>query len=241
MIVGISGKMGSGKDTVAKLLQAVSTPEDTFWHGNAILYATEPGPNLKCDWKIKKFGDKLKEIASLLTGIPREKFEDQEFKMSNLGPEWNTEKVWPDSSMGKGRGGQTMTTEIIPMTVREFLQKLGNDSIKLNLHWDTWKNALFIDYKAELQTNGKVGYPNWIISDMRYIDECEAVKIRGGYTVRVNRPNNPHPVSTHMSETGLDNYEGFDFVVNNEGTVEDLVIKVKMLLTLLKNKDVYSR
>ena len=31
-------------------------------------------------WEIKKFAGKLKQIASLLTGIPIEKFEDQEFK-----------------------------------------------------------------------------------------------------------------------------------------------------------------
>lgn len=227
-LLGISGKIGSGKDTIAKLMQAVSIPEDAFWYQNAILYATEPGPNLKCDWKIKKFGDKLKEVASLLTSIPREKFEDQEFKMSNLGPEWNI-----DSHIEAG----TPT----PMTVREFLQKLGNDSIKLHLHWDTWKNALFIDYKTVLQADGKVGYPNWIISDMRYTDECEAIKERGGYTLRVNRPNNPHPVSNHMSETGLDNYDKFDFVINNEGTIEDLVIRVKGLLMILKSKDVSIR
>lgn len=58
-IIGVSGYSGSGKDTVGKIIQKLCP---------------------KSNWQIKKFAGKLKEIASLLTGIPALKFEDQEFK-----------------------------------------------------------------------------------------------------------------------------------------------------------------
>ncbi len=58
MIIGISGYSGSGKDLVGTIIQEISLNK----------------------WHIKKWAGKLKTIASILTGIPVEKFEDQEFK-----------------------------------------------------------------------------------------------------------------------------------------------------------------
>ena len=52
--------------------------------------------------------------------------------------------------------------------------------------------------------------------------------------IRINRPQyldnglvirkNEHP-----SETALDDYDGFDYVIENDGTVQDLIDKVKSL------------
>ena len=33
----------------------------------------------------------------------------------------------------------------------------------------------------------------------------------------------------HLSETSLDDYDGFDYVIENDGTVQDLIDKVKSL------------
>jgi hypothetical protein len=68
-IISISGKIGSGKDTVAEMIQN--------------LYPDTP------KWEIRKFADKLKQISSLILNIPVEKFEDQEFKKLSAGPEWD--------------------------------------------------------------------------------------------------------------------------------------------------------
>ncbi len=67
MIIGINGYAGSGKDTVGTILQQID--KDSHW-------------------EIKKWAGKLKQVAELLTGIPVEKFEDQEFKKTNLGKQW---------------------------------------------------------------------------------------------------------------------------------------------------------
>jgi hypothetical protein len=61
-LIGISGKIGVGKDTIGTIIQGLLLTNK----------------NQSSD--IKKFAGKLKQTASLLTGVPVEKFEDQEFK-----------------------------------------------------------------------------------------------------------------------------------------------------------------
>jgi len=79
MIIGINGKIGSGKDTVGKIIQWLTKPE---LDGQYIGFQTYDDATLErlSPFKIKKFAGKLKQTASLLTGIPIEMWEDQEFK-----------------------------------------------------------------------------------------------------------------------------------------------------------------
>lgn len=67
MIIGLSGKMGSGKDLFFKLL-------------------SELQPQHK--WQNKKFAGKLKEVASLISGASIQMWEDPEFKKTNMGDDW---------------------------------------------------------------------------------------------------------------------------------------------------------
>lgn len=192
MLIGISGKIGSGKDTAAELFQE--------------LY---PGAN----FEIKKFAGKLKQIATMLTGIPTEKFEEQEFKQTYLGKEWSKFTT-------SGEFGDIVTEE--KMTVRDLLQKLGTEAMRVGLHENVWVNATMADYNVE---------KNWIITDVRFPNEAWAVKQKG-ILIRINRDNLPVS-SNHPSETSLDNFSHFDFVIDNNGSIEDLRKKLSALT--LKN------
>lgn len=148
----------------------------------------------------KKFAGKLKQVASILLGEPVESFEDRWFKESVLDYSW-----WKVNKDGES-----------PMYVREFLQILGTEGLRNNLHQNVWVNALFADYRpAKLS---EYNPSNWVISDVRFINEAQAIKDRGGYVIRIDRPG-VKPVNNHSSETGLDNWD-FDFKVAN---VSDLV------------------
>ncbi len=68
MIVTISGKAGSGKDEVARIIQ-------------------ERLPAL--DWQVKRWADKLKVVAGLILNTPAKRFEDRSYKESELGSEWD--------------------------------------------------------------------------------------------------------------------------------------------------------
>jgi len=93
-IIGISGYSGSGKDTVGRIIQYLHCD---FQEDVAVELAIHPDNDWLLEeqsgWEIKKWAGKLKQVASLLTGIPIEKFEDQEFKKTVLGPEWTTWKT----------------------------------------------------------------------------------------------------------------------------------------------------
>lgn len=85
-------------------------------------------------------------------------------------------------------------------------------------------------------------YQNWIVTDCRFENELKAVKDRGGVSIRVNRTPriiklsentsyefNPVLDEEHYSETALDNAE-FDYTIDNNGTVEELIEKVREVL-----------
>lgn len=209
MIIGINGKMGSGKDTVAEII-------------NELLITNGETP-----FENKKFAGKLKTIASILTGIPVEKFEDQEFKKSLLAPEWGTVKENPLNSITPFN--DTKFNHL--MSVRELLQKLGTEAMRDGLHTNVWVNALFADYNpgytiSPLDVDNKAP-DNWIITDMRFPNEMEAVKDRGGLTIRITRPDSAK--ESHISETALDDAK-FNYEILNDSTLEDLVKKVRGIL-----------
>jgi hypothetical protein len=219
MLIGISGRIGSGKDTVGSIIQYL-TAKDI---GSDCMKRIRAGLSIEghhnSDFQIKKFAGKLKLIGSILSGIVADQFEDQEFKKLYMGVDWD-------------------------MTYREFLQKLGTEAMRDGLHVNVWVNALFADYKCiggkmipvpkEDEYNPKYReYPNWIITDMRFPNEMEAVEQRKGITIRVHRDlhnGNAHisPIP-HASETALDDAK-FDYEIINDGTLEDLVEKVKEIL-----------
>lgn len=208
MIIGISGYIGSGKDTVAKIMQYLDQHYDgSFEEWDRSSNFHKAVYDKKGKWQLRKWAGKLKEVATLLTGIPVENFEDQEFKKTEMGAMWG-------------------------MSVREFLQKLGTEGLRDGLHKNVWVNALMSEYKI-----GKEGCPNWIISDTRFPNEAQAIKDVGGIVIRVNReaalqaPENPlfKRARMHPSETALEYWE-FDEVIDNNGTIEDLIPKVKEIM-----------
>ena len=59
-----------------------------------------------------------------------------------------------------------------------------------------------------------------MVTDVRFRNEADAIRARGGVVVRINRPGIEAP-NDHISEHDLDGY-AFDYFVDNDGTIEDL-------------------
>lgn len=227
MIIGINGYAGSGKDTVGTIIQYLKAkPQNTSLEDVLDFPLTHQWwLEDMSTWEIKKWAGKLKAIASMLTGINQEKFEDQEFKKTNLGPQWDCN---PPGKVG--------TVYRQPMTVRDFLQKLGTDAIRDGLHTNAWVNALMADYTpTQVQwSDGPLGgyedgpMPNWIITDTRFPNEAQAIKDAGGLVIRVDRPG-VKPINDHPSEVGLDNWK-FDYKIANVSDLKALTGTVEMIL-----------
>lgn len=242
MIIGVNGYAGSGKDTVGIIIQYLTCKnvggislEEILKHYNEDAWWLEE----QSGWEIKKWAGKLKVIASILTGINQEKFEDQEFKKTNLSHHWSTLK----HKAGTRQDGifpKNINMEIVPMTVREFLQRLGTDALRDGLHTNTWVNALMADYTpTQVQwSDGPLGgykdgpMPNWIITDTRFPNEAHAIKNAGGIIIRIDRPGFA-PINDHPSEVGLDNWN-FDYKIAN---VSDIVSLSLSVLNILKKEN----
>jgi hypothetical protein len=240
MILGISGKIGVGKDTVGKIIKYHVYNKQRIESGfNPInsFNQFDDGFPRETNWEIKKFADALKEIVCILTGCTREQLESQEFKNSFLFNGWildaEKHKEFMEKNGKKGMGAM--------FSYRYILQQLGTDLLRDQLHPDVWVNALMskykptsISYSLKRKRGGQTHFgeaPNWIVTDVRFENEARAIKERGGINIRLNSyPSYKDRTSfEHISETALDNYS-FDEIIDNNGTIEELIVKVKEIL-----------
>lgn len=112
---------------------------------------------------------------------------------------------------------------------RELLQQLGIELIKNKIN-----NKLLINRILEDIEVFSYFYDIIIINDARLIDEIEEVKekYKDSICIRIirNKENNLTKMEKqHITETGLDNYNNFDYVINNN-SYEELVSSINNIL-----------
>lgn len=285
-LIGISGKKNSGKDLVGEIIRSLiwhfktggsvetfnskhfNTLHEVYQHEHLLLEYSK--------FKVKKFAEGLKQVASIILNCSREQFEDETFKNKILGEEWwyyqetNNPIVIPFlTDFYKGQREylkKVFHAKLIKPTVRDFLKKLGNEAGRNNVHPNIWVNFLMRDYNK---------YSHWIVTDIRFKNEARVIENNNGILIRINRgitfgnylcsncnntfnsdnatfnhiadknqmscPNcggiNFAPffleIDSHLSEIDLDNYK-FDFVIENNGTIDNLIDSVKQILITLK-------
>lgn len=105
---------------------------------------------------------------------------------------------------------------------RDILQKVG--VAMRGIEEDVWCRYVL--------KNVKEGQPT-AISDVRFPNEAQIIKDYGGRIVRINRTTNEQYGTSHISETALDDYSGFDFVIDNNGKLGELHEKIEELMMFL--------
>ena len=117
---------------------------------------------------------------------------------------------------------------------REFLQNMG-DTLRA-VDEDFMTNRLLEDIKVY----ERMGINNIVISDVRLVHELEYFKKMSNYevvTIRVNadsyKRNLTDKEKKHHTELELDNYENFDYVINNYFD-ENLEIEVNKIVEGMK-------
>ena len=110
---------------------------------------------------------------------------------------------------------------------RKLLQTLGTDIIRNELEIEDFHADRLVEDIYILQKFFNV----FVIPDCRFPNEIgEVVSAFGDNVIliRVNRNNNrlTNKEKNHESETALDNWFGWDHVINNNGTLEELKGKV---------------
>lgn len=207
MIIGISGKAQSGKDTVCKMIQYCIHYQK----------ARELYPNLQpfgiehyeyclrngigdSTFRKNSFARKLKAMAAELLEEDIEQFEDINFK--------NEHNFIKD-----------INSDNETLTNRQLLQFIGDKMREIDP--DIWVKGLLNSYCK---------YHNWIIPDLRFKNEAKGIRETDTNSLLIRVENPRVKLMNHKSEIDLDDYTEWDYIINNDGTLEQLLFKVRDIL-----------
>lgn len=204
MIIAISGKKQSGKNTVSDMIADIL--------------------DKKRDIEIEEgsFAKILKEFLAKIIGVDSGMFEDEQFKTKSLGEEFDI----VDKSKIESK---VLYSNITPRFLMEYV---GTELIRKQWNKNIWVYGLLNKYK---EIRRKYNFDNkqlvFVVSDLRFRNELEIFKReeRNLYTIRVVR-NEVAQESKSESETDLDNYKDWDYVIYNNGTETDLRKEVEKAL-----------
>ena len=208
MLIGVVGFISCGKGTVGDLLEQRGFVKDSF--------ATP-----------------LKDACSAMFGWPRDLLEGD----TEASRQWREQ---PDPFWSEKMGKQ--------FTPRLALQLLGTEAGRDVFHKDIWVNSLL----------KRAGDKDVVITDVRFKNELKFIQKNNGIVVRVKRGPEPDWYEDaivvnkgdrfigwalakdrlkrkriHQSETDWVGAK-FDYVIENDGTLEDLGKQVEGLLQFIK-------
>lgn len=115
-------------------------------------------------------------------------------------------------------------------TPRQILQVAGTNALRTHHRQDIWvmatKKKIIVDPNR-----------NWVISDARFINEADMVKSLSGYAVRIdaNFPGQQHiKTGEHISEVEMLDYTNWDWVLQNNSTLEQFYDNIDDMMKGLK-------
>ncbi len=202
-IIGLAGKAGAGKDTVAQL---------------ALEWCKEKGIAAERF----AFADPLKVSAAACFGIPPH----QALTFCN----WLKQPGIYVSAERRGEEGQDVPVSVVGMhgikgkkvSGRQFLQHYGTEA-----HRDVFDHEFWV-HVTESKLNAAAGNLDVaFLTDPRFKNESDMIRRHDGEVWEVVRPGLPD-VESHSSEAGLP--EGaIEFQINNDGSLDDLRALVRLV------------
>jgi len=205
MIIGISGQACSGKDTAADIL-------------------------------VKQYGFVKISLADLMKRICKEVFDFSE------------EQLWGPSEKRNEPDKRYLSPDGEYLSARKSLQLIGTEWGR-KCYEDVWvdytmrisKQLLSNYYLRYTSVDGVVPtrhaiapYKGVVIADCRFSNEISAIKKAGGKVLRIKRPGSGlvGEAAAHASEMEQKSIPDsvFDYVIDNDGTIEDLAVKLAEIM-----------
>lgn len=222
----MSGLKNVGKDTSANMLKyLLNTPSflHFYWIYKHFNFLGNFGK-----WKVTSFAKPLKEVLSIILGVPVEKFEDRDFK-ENYCVDFNTSKIYKctdenvkllsDKNLSKLIESDSYhIIKTYTLTIRQCLQYFGTQICREFISDKIWINA-------SLKGN------NLIFSDLRFKKEFEELDYYKSFRVLIERPGcTPGNHASERQIMELKSEREFEGYINNNGSLKDLFYKVKKLI-----------
>ena len=160
MLIGIAGRKGAGKDTLAMDLVRSSYRINSYFGGGKVFH----------------MADTLKEVCIKLLGLQAELvYGTQQDKEKPTHLKWEDMPTYPLMTNPKPSG---------VMSVREVLQYFGTEICRKmypKVHIDATLNAI-AQYEEKSDSKGI-----YVVADLRFPNECQAIKEDGGIVIGLTR------------------------------------------------------
>lgn len=244
LFIGLNGFAGSGKDSVAKMLNVILSNLDyTLEECKNIfnkLYkridspSTENG-NIYKNVMTIAFADQLKQICSDIFGIPIERFYynkanawvcvNKDFKYTEHLPA----NIVTAADFYENQELYTNTRDECDyyMSLREILVYIGKYILQGSVNKNTFINI--VNNKINAMRNVyKDNLKYIVITDVRFEQELEYMRNKYAVMINIIRPNLEQ--LNNIAEHDLDDEEDYDFTIINDGSYMDLFDKVYNLI-----------
>lgn len=213
MLLGFTGKAGSGKNTAAKIVS-----EEI---GNCVEVS---------------FAAPLRDLLGMCLGLTEEQVQStyrEDVKalpimraFPGCRPDFHKGwwdfcdkhkiKIGVDLKMSGGTMLMTLLGDLQkPITVRKLLQVIGTDFVRDQVDPDLWVK-ITMDAVYDNLISGK----NVLVTDVRFPNEAQAITLSGGQVFEIQRPSLVTK-DNHKSEEPLQR-ELIDFVILNDRGIEEL-------------------
>lgn len=221
----ISGHMRTGKNQLAEYLS--NQFREAGFITESDLFAGPLKDWCKEDFKklgavLKNIGEEIRVNTYSLMSLQNEVFNPEQFKVV-------------ENSINKLNIDDQNWYENKTNITRNILQLYGTEIFRNRVDNDWWAKKL-------CERIGMSKAEVIFVTDVRFPNEIEALSYNTSfeyevYTIRVERTiNTGEMVATHASETSLDDWKNWDFVVMNDGTLEDLRVTAKAIKNWILEK-----
>ncbi len=152
---------------------------------------------------------------------------------------WALADAFKIAAVGRGQLTYDEVFHTKPPHVRAILQRTGTEEGRLVFGEDVWCETAL----AWMQhLSNTMGLRRWVLTDCRFPNEIAFVQRHGGRVFRIQAPNRvaangmAPEARQHISETALNDFQGFDgFIENDIGQEQGLGERVRVALAAVPN------
>lgn len=232
LFIGLNGYAGSGKDTVAKMLRVIFNKEEgqtkeflyNFWknYHKEHRYATSEDNGYGNTYTIA-FADQLKKIASDIFAIPLRRFYDNKTNgYINISGSFEYTENKPDNIITAedyASSPEYYQKSDVQwwMSIREILVYVGTYILQAEINRKIFINIVENKVAQESRYDD---YKYVICTDVRFEHESEYIRNKKGVLINIVRSDVEQ--LDNVAEHDLDDEEDYDFIIENDGSYEEL-------------------
>lgn len=243
LYIGLNGFAGAGKDTVAKMLKTIlgydwNTIEECKNYYNQVYTnptwtATFHSSDIDKDNKkvlCIAYADQLKMICSTIFGIPFERFYmnkstawvciNDKFQYTEIKP--NNSQIITADDLYYSYDNYVNNNEKYWISLRDLLVYVGTYVLQERINRNIFINIVRNKIKKYKEENPELEYI--IITDNRFLQEMDYIIENQGITITIFRDQIEQ--LENVAEHDLDEFDNYDFEINNSGNYDDLFEEV---------------